>query len=78
MLNDKSPGRNGITSEAYKLWISGETREILVSIIHKYWTDDTFNPEIFHEIKLRLLPKKVISQTLISREASLYLIYARK
>ena len=42
MLNDKSPGRNGITPKAYKLWISGETREILVSIIHKYWTDDTF------------------------------------
>ena len=58
MLNDEFPGRNGITPKAYKLLISGETKEILVSIIHKYWTDNTFDPEIFHEIKLKLLPKK--------------------
>ena len=58
MKSGKSPGKNGIPPEAYKLWLAGETSSQLINIITQYWIDDNFDPDIFHEVVLKIIPKK--------------------
>ena len=56
MAYEKSPGPNGITTEAFKN-LDGEGFELLYRTIVKYWTDPDYNPEEFTTIKLSMIPK---------------------
>ena len=74
MANRKSPGQNGISPEAYKLWFNGEAAPYLENIIIQHWIDDSFDTETFHTVILNIL-KKGISQNPINGEASHCLIF---
>ena len=56
MKSEKSPGKNGIPPEAYKL-LAGLGEDVLEKIITQFWTDPDFNPEIWKHVVLTILPK---------------------
>eukprot|EP00980_Cylindrotheca_fusiformis_P021013 scaffold8028_cov81-Cylindrotheca_fusiformis.AAC.1 len=57
MQYEKSPGPNGIPTEAFKN-LQGEGLAKLVGIIQKVWTDEYYIPGEWSQIKLTVLPKK--------------------
>ena len=56
MAYEKSPGSNGITTEAFKN-LDGDGFELLYRTIVRYWTDENYTPEEFTTIKLSMIPK---------------------
>ena len=58
MANGKSPGKNGIPAEAYKLWLHGDANIYLENILRHYWNDKDFDSHTFHTVILKILPKK--------------------
>ncbi len=56
MKTEKSPGKNGIPPEAYKL-LAGLGEDVLEAIITDFWTNPDFNPEIWKHVVLTILPK---------------------
>jgi hypothetical protein len=56
MKTEKAPGMNGIPPEAYKL-LAGLGEDVLENIIKQFWTDPTFNPEIWKHLVLTIFPK---------------------
>ena len=52
MANGKSPGKNRIPPEAYKLWLNGDASFLLQNIIEFFWDDDDFDPHTFHTVVL--------------------------
>ena len=57
MAYEKSPGSNGITTEAFNKNLGGEGFELLYRTIVKYWTNPNYTPEEFTTIKLSMIPK---------------------
>ena len=57
MRYEKSPGLNGIPTEAYKN-LEGKGFELLFDLIKKYWEDPEYSPNELTLIKLTVLPKK--------------------
>jgi hypothetical protein len=57
MKTEKAPCKNGnIPPEAYTLLVAlGE--DVLENLITQFWTDPSFNPEIWKHIVLTILPK---------------------
>ena len=53
----KSPGPNGIPTEAYKN-LEKEGFDLLYNLIKKYWEDAEYSPNEMTLIKLSILPKK--------------------
>ena len=56
MAYEKSPGSNGITTEAFKN-LDGNGFELLYRTIVRYWTDENYTPDEFTTIKLSMIPK---------------------
>ena len=56
MAYEKSPGSNGITTEAFKN-LDKDGFELLYRTIVRYWTDENYIPEKFTTIKLSMIPK---------------------
>ena len=56
MRFEKSPGPNGIPTEAYKC-LEGEGFKILQKIILKVWNNHEYVPEEWRKITLSVLPK---------------------
>ena len=56
MAYEKSPGSNGITTEAFKN-LDGEGFKLLYRTIVRYWTNPNYTPEEFTTIKLSMIPK---------------------
>ena len=57
MRYEKSPGPNGIPTEAFKN-LEGESFDLLYNLIKKYWEDTEYSPNEMTLIKLSILPKK--------------------
>ena len=57
MAYEKSPGSNGITTEAFNKNLDGEGFELLYRTIVRYWTNPNYTPEEFTTIKLSMIPK---------------------
>ena len=57
MAYEKSPGPNGIPTEAFKNLGDGDGSILLREIIRKYWNDNEYNPEVFTRLGLCILPK---------------------
>jgi hypothetical protein len=78
MKTEKSPGKNGIPPEAYKL-LAGLGEDVLEDIITDFWTYPEFNPEIWRHVVLTILPKsQVIFPTPTNGVVLPSLIYAQK
>jgi hypothetical protein len=56
MQYEKSPGRNGIPTEAFKI-LSGRGKNCFYQLIQEFWNKPAFNPEEWHQIVLSILPK---------------------
>ena len=56
MAYEKSPGSNGITTEAFKN-LDKDGFELLYQTIVRYRTDENYTPEEFTTIKLSMIPK---------------------
>ena len=56
MAYEKSPGPNGIPTEAFKN-LDNYGMLLLRDTIRKYWTDNQYNPEVFTRLGLCILPK---------------------
>jgi hypothetical protein len=57
MQYEKSPGTNGIPTEAFKC-LTGTNYQFFEDTIILFWKNDQFQPIIFQQIKLSVLPKK--------------------
>eukprot|EP00979_Chaetoceros_neogracilis_P006568 scaffold1338_cov272-Chaetoceros_neogracile.AAC.26 len=55
--NRKSPGSNGIPIEMYKL-LDDENLISVLDILNKYFTDPDYDIPDWHDVTLKLLPKK--------------------
>ena len=59
MMNRKSPGLNGIPPEAYKLAAGTESGlDAISAMVQEYFESESYDPDAFHWISLKLLPKK--------------------
>ena len=56
MACEKSPGPNGIPTEAFQN-LDNYGLLLLREIIRKYWNDNKYNPEVFTLLDLYILPK---------------------
>jgi len=56
MQYEKSPGPNGIPTEAFKS-LNGDGYKIFKQIIHKYWKDKDYLPTGFTHLTLSIIPK---------------------
>jgi hypothetical protein len=56
MAYEKSPGPNGIPTEAFKN-LDPQGISLLRNTILKYWNDPQYNPEVFTRLGLCILPK---------------------
>jgi len=56
MQYEKSPGPNGIPTEAFKS-LNGDGYKIFKQIIHKYWKDKDYFPTRFTHLTLSIIPK---------------------
>jgi hypothetical protein len=54
---EKSPGRNGVPTEAFKMLLDANL-DLFYKLIIVFWNNPDFNPDEWHQIKLCLLPKK--------------------
>ena len=57
MQYEKSPGTNGIPTEAFKC-LTGTNYQFFEDTITLFWKNDQFQPIDFQQIKLSVLPKK--------------------
>ena len=57
MQYEKSPGTNGIPTEAFKC-LTDTNYQLFEDIITLFWKNDQFQPIDFQQIKLSILPKK--------------------
>jgi hypothetical protein len=57
MQYEKSPGTNGIPTEAFKC-LTGTNYQFFEDTITVFWKNDQFQPIDFQQIKLSVLPKK--------------------
>jgi hypothetical protein len=57
MQYEKSPGRNGIPTEAFKT-LQDTNIDLFHELITAFWNNPDFNPDEWHQIKLCILPKK--------------------
>ena len=67
MQYEKSPGPNGIPTEAYKQ-LEGTGFGEFVILIRNFWDNPNFNPNEWSKSGLSILPKKVTYQTQINGE----------
>ena len=56
MAYEKSPGPNGVPTEAFKN-LDNYGMILLRETIRKYWNDNEYNPEVFTRLGLCILPK---------------------
>ena len=56
MQYKKSPGPNGIPTEAFKN-LEGESFQLLFNMITRYWNHPDYKPDEFTKINLSILPK---------------------
>jgi hypothetical protein len=57
MQYEKSPGKNGIPTEAFKN-LQGRPLAVFMKLIALFWQNSQFNPVDWQQIKLSILPKK--------------------
>jgi exonuclease III len=57
MQYEKSPGKNGIPTEAFKS-LKGASLSAFMKLIALFWQNDQFNPVDWQQIKLSILPKQ--------------------
>jgi hypothetical protein len=59
MQYEKSPGKNGIPTEAFKNLRKGPLSVFFSKLVELFWQNDRFNPVDWQQIKLSILPKRV-------------------
>ena len=57
MKERKAPGKNGLPIEAFKA-LNSSLLQLLYDILLPFWTDMKCDPEAWHDVILRLIPKK--------------------